>query len=95
MHDVDHDHLYATAESQSGYFTAGQALEVGMDRSTLSHHARPGGRYGCSRLLGALHRWPGLHTFAGAIADQLAQSRANLVVDCRRGLHGGLDGDDK
>ena len=45
MHDVDHDHLYATAESQSGYFTAGQALEAGMDRSTLSHHARPGGRY--------------------------------------------------
>lgn len=45
MHDVDHDQLYGTAESQSGYFTAGQALEAGMDRSTLSHHARPGGRY--------------------------------------------------
>ena len=45
MHDVDHDQLYSTAESQAGYFTAGQALEAGMDRSTLSHHARPGGRY--------------------------------------------------
>ena len=45
MHDVDHDRLYATAESQSGYFTARQALEAGMDRSTLSHHARSGGRY--------------------------------------------------
>ena len=45
MHDVDHNQLYATAESQSGYFTASQALEAGMDRSTLSHHARPGGRY--------------------------------------------------
>jgi len=45
MHDVDHDQLYATAESQNGYFTAVQALEAGMDRSTLSHHARPGGRY--------------------------------------------------
>jgi predicted transcriptional regulator of viral defense system len=45
MHDVDHDWLYATAETQSGYFTARQALEAGMDRSTLSHHARPGGRY--------------------------------------------------
>jgi predicted transcriptional regulator of viral defense system len=45
MHDVNHDQLYATAESQSGYFTAVQALEAGMDRSTLSHHARPGGRY--------------------------------------------------
>src|SRR5450830_1098285 len=24
MHDVDHDQLYSTAESQAGYFTAGQ-----------------------------------------------------------------------
>ena len=42
---VDHDSLYWTAESQAGYFTAEQALEAGMDRSTLHHHARPGGRY--------------------------------------------------
>ena len=45
MHDVDHDRLYSVAESQAGYFTAGQAIEAGMDRSTLRHHARPGGRY--------------------------------------------------
>jgi predicted transcriptional regulator of viral defense system len=45
MHDVDHDALYRTAESQTGYFTTQQALTVGMDRSTLRHHARPGGRY--------------------------------------------------
>lgn len=45
MHDVDHDRLYSAAESQAGYFTARQALESGMDRSTLRHHARPGGRY--------------------------------------------------
>ena len=45
MHDIDHDQLYAIAESQAGYFSATQAIEVGMDRSTLSHHARPGGRY--------------------------------------------------
>jgi predicted transcriptional regulator of viral defense system len=45
MSDVDHDTLYRLAESQAGYFTAQQALAVGMDRSTLSHHARPGGRY--------------------------------------------------
>jgi predicted transcriptional regulator of viral defense system len=45
MHDVDHDALYRIAESQSGYFTTQQALAVGMDRSTLRHHARPGGRY--------------------------------------------------
>lgn len=46
MHDeIDHDGLYRLAESQTGYFTAKQALEAGMDRSTLRYHARPGGRY--------------------------------------------------
>src|SRR4051794_24333800 len=33
------------AEAQAGYFTAPQAIDAGMDRSTLRHHARPGGRY--------------------------------------------------
>lgn len=42
---IDHDGLYRIAESQAGYFTAEQALSAGMDRSTLLHHARPGGRY--------------------------------------------------
>jgi hypothetical protein len=42
---VDHDGLYRIAESQAGYFTAEQALDAGMDRSTLIHHAWPGGRY--------------------------------------------------
>lgn len=42
---IDHDGLYRLAESQAGYFTAGQAVAAGMDRSTLRHHARPGGRY--------------------------------------------------
>jgi predicted transcriptional regulator of viral defense system len=42
---IDHDALYGLAESQAGYFTAGQALAAGMDRSTLGYHARPGGRY--------------------------------------------------
>ena len=45
MSDVDHDGLYALAEAQAGYFTAQQAVNAGMDRSTLHHHARPGGRY--------------------------------------------------
>lgn len=45
MSDVDHEGLYRIAESQAGYFTARQAIESGMDRSTLRHHARPGGRY--------------------------------------------------
>ncbi|MSO41232.1 MAG: hypothetical protein EXQ70_04950 [Solirubrobacterales bacterium] len=42
---IDHDGLYRVAESQAGYFTAGQALAAGMDRTTLRHHGRPGGRY--------------------------------------------------
>lgn len=42
---IDHDGLYRLAESQAGYFTAQQVLAAGMDRSTLRHHARPGGRY--------------------------------------------------
>lgn len=42
---IDHDRLYHLAESQAGYFTTQQAVGVGMDRSTLAHHARPRGRY--------------------------------------------------
>ncbi|HMJ03693.1 MAG TPA: type IV toxin-antitoxin system AbiEi family antitoxin domain-containing protein [Conexibacter sp.] len=42
---IDHDSLYRTAESQAGYFTTQQAIDAGMDRSTLSRHARRGGRY--------------------------------------------------
>ena len=42
---IDHDGLYRLAEAQAGYFSAGQAVAAGMDRSTLAHHARPGGRY--------------------------------------------------
>jgi predicted transcriptional regulator of viral defense system len=45
MSDVNHDHLYDIAQSQAGYFTAGQAIDAGMDRSTVRYHARPGGRY--------------------------------------------------
>lgn len=45
MSDVDHDRLYQLAEAQAGYFTSAQAVEAGMDPSTLSYHARPDGRY--------------------------------------------------
>ncbi len=46
MSDINHDRLYRQAESQAGYFTARQAVEAGMDRSTLRYHARDdGGRY--------------------------------------------------
>lgn len=43
--DIDHTGLYRVAESQAGYFTTQQALAAGMNRSTLTRHARPGGRY--------------------------------------------------
>lgn len=49
MSDVDHDLLYQLAEEQGGYFTTQQAVEAGMDRSTLRYHARPGGRFERSR----------------------------------------------
>ncbi len=42
---IDHEGLYLVAESQAGYFSTEQALAAGMDRSTLAHHAREGGRY--------------------------------------------------
>ncbi len=51
---IDHDGLYQLAEAQAGYFTARQALAAGMDRSTLRHHARPGGRY--ERVCRGLYR---------------------------------------
>jgi predicted transcriptional regulator of viral defense system len=45
-HDmVDHERLYRVAEAQAGFFTTRQAAQAGMGRSTLSHHAGPGGRF--------------------------------------------------
>jgi predicted transcriptional regulator of viral defense system len=45
-HDmIDHKRLYRLAEAQAGFFTARQAAQAGMARSTLSHHARPDGRF--------------------------------------------------
>ncbi len=35
--------MYALAESQGGYFSAQQAVDAGVPRSTLSYHAREGG----------------------------------------------------
>jgi predicted transcriptional regulator of viral defense system len=45
MSDLAHDALYRLAEAQAGYFTAQQAVHAGMDRSTLRHHTKPGGRF--------------------------------------------------
>ncbi len=36
--------LYALAEGNTGYLTARAAADAGIARSTLSYHARPGGR---------------------------------------------------
>jgi predicted transcriptional regulator of viral defense system len=38
----DNDCLFATAESQDGYFTMAQALEAGFARSTHSYHVKVG-----------------------------------------------------
>jgi predicted transcriptional regulator of viral defense system len=54
MSDTPHDRLYALAEPQAGFFSAGQALAAGIDRSTLAHHARPAGRY--ERIRRGLYR---------------------------------------
>lgn len=38
----DFDQLFATAESQEGYFTMAQALDAGYARSTHSYHVKSG-----------------------------------------------------
>ena len=80
MHDTDHDQLYAVAESQAGYFTAGQAIKAGMDRSTLSHHARSGGRYQrVGRGLYRLRHFPS-SAHEHAVSAWLALRGAGAVV---------------
>ena len=37
--------IYRLAESQAGYFTASQAIDAGMGRRLLNHHARRDGPY--------------------------------------------------
>jgi predicted transcriptional regulator of viral defense system len=59
MSDINYEGLYRLTEAQAGYFTAQQAVNAGMDRSTLRHHARPGGRYErVRRGLYRLRRFP-------------------------------------
>jgi predicted transcriptional regulator of viral defense system len=70
---IDHDGLYRLAESQAGYFTAQQALEAGMDRSTLLHHARPGGRY--ERVRRGLYR---LRHFPSSLHEDVVASWLDL-----------------
>jgi predicted transcriptional regulator of viral defense system len=76
----DHDGLYRVAESQAGYFTAGQAVAAGMDRATLRHHARPGGQYErVRRGLYRLRRFPSSR-FEHVVAAWLPLRGAEAVV---------------
>ncbi|MDQ3153680.1 MAG: type IV toxin-antitoxin system AbiEi family antitoxin domain-containing protein [Actinomycetota bacterium] len=77
---IDHDELYRLAEEQAGYFSAGQALAAGMDRSTLRHHARPGGRY--ERVRRGLYRLRHFPTSAHehVVAAWLPLREAEAVV---------------
>jgi predicted transcriptional regulator of viral defense system len=77
---IDHDGLYLLAESQAGYFTASQAVAVGMDRSTLRHHARPGGRYERARRgLYRLRHFPS-SPFEHVVAAWLPLRNAGAVI---------------
>ena len=74
------DRLYALAEAQGGYLNAQQAVEAGVSRSTLSYHAREGGRlvrvgYAVYRL----RRFPS-SPHEHVIPAWLALSRADAVV---------------
>lgn len=80
MSDVDHDELYRLTEAQAGYFTSAQALAVGMDPSTLSYHARPGGRYvRVRRGLYRLRHFPS-SPFEHVVAAWLPLRQADAVV---------------
>lgn len=74
------DRLYVLAEPQGGYFSAQQAVDAGIVRSTLSYHARDGGAvqrvgHGVYRL----RRFPG-SPHEHVIPAWLGLSRADAVV---------------
>jgi len=80
MSDVDHNALYRLAEAQAGYLTARQVVEAGMDRSTLRHHARDGGRYERARRgLYRLRHFP-TSPFEHVVAAWLPLREAGGVV---------------
>jgi predicted transcriptional regulator of viral defense system len=54
----DHDHLFAIAESQDGYFTMAQALEAGFARSTHSYHVKAGNWLRENRGIYRLRHYP-------------------------------------
>ncbi|WP_445151362.1 type IV toxin-antitoxin system AbiEi family antitoxin domain-containing protein [Baekduia sp. Peel2402] len=74
------DRLYALAEPQSGYFTAQQAIGVGVPRATLTYHARGGGMLQrAGRGVYRLRRFPG-SSHEHVVPAWLRLSRAAAVV---------------
>jgi predicted transcriptional regulator of viral defense system len=74
------DRLYALAEPQGGYFTAQQAVDAGVPRSTLTYHAREGGMLQRSgRGVYRLRRFPS-SPHEHVVPVWLGLSRADAVV---------------
>jgi predicted transcriptional regulator of viral defense system len=74
------DGLYALAEGQSGFFTAQQAIDAGVARSTLTYHARDGGMLRrAGRGVYRLRRFPS-SPYEHVICAWLGLSRAGAVV---------------
>lgn len=82
--------LYTLAEGNAGYLTARAAADAGIARSTLSHHARPGGRL--VRVVRGLYRLrdfpssPHEHVVAGWLrappsADAVVSHESALELD--------------
>ncbi len=72
--------MYALAEPQGGYFTAQQALDAGVPRSTLTYHAREGGMLQrAGRAVYRLRRFPS-SPHEHVVPVWLGLSRADAVV---------------
>jgi predicted transcriptional regulator of viral defense system len=74
------ERLYLLAEGQGGFFTAQQAIEAGVARSTLTYHAREGGALRRSgRGVYRLRRFPA-SPHEQVVCAWLGLSRADGVV---------------
>jgi predicted transcriptional regulator of viral defense system len=74
------DRLYALAEGQSGFFTAQQAIDAGVARSTLAYHARESGMLRrAGRGVYRLRRFPS-SPHEHVVCAWLGLSRAGAVV---------------
>jgi predicted transcriptional regulator of viral defense system len=74
------DRLYALAAPQGGYFTAQQAIEAGVARSTLTYHARDGGMLQrAGRAVYRLHRFPSV-PHEHVVPVWLGLARADAVI---------------